>query len=93
MTEQQLAQYEKDRYFEVLTTRDGKVRRYRIEKGWAGNVFLIDEKGKKAEKFCIHPMKEEIPVCDSLLAQKLLLESDEGEFLRIANRTILERAA
>lgn len=88
LTEEQQAQYEKDRFFEVLTTRDGKVRKYRIEHGWAGNVYLIDDQGRKSERFCIHPAKV-LPHADNLLAQKLLLESDEGRFLQIANKTVL----
>jgi hypothetical protein len=36
---------------------------------------------------CIHPYADEwIPEDDWAIAQKLLLEADENEFLRLANR-------
>ena|ERR1017187_5318447 len=80
----QREQYEKDRCFEVHIADKKSVRRYRITQGWAGNVFLVDEQGKKIKKFCIHPTKS-VPYADNLLAQKLLLEADEERFLSIAN--------
>jgi hypothetical protein len=82
----QEVQYRKDRYFEVLS-KDG-TRRYRIRRGWAGNVTVIDLKGREVEKLCIHP-DISVPQEDNLLAQKLLLEADEEEFRRTANITRL----
>jgi hypothetical protein len=82
----QEAQYRRDRYFEVLS-RDG-MRRYRIRRGWAGNVTVIDPKGREVERLCIHP-NVSVPPEDNLLAQKLLLEADEEKFRRTANITRL----
>jgi hypothetical protein len=73
----------KARYFTVHS-RDGK-RQYRIQQGRAGNVFLVEGKNY-VRKFCIHP-KLDCPDEDTMLSQKLLLEGDEQEFLRIANPT------
>lgn len=92
LTADQRCQYESGlRYFDVLTTKDGKTRRYRIEHGWAGNVFLMDDNGRPIERFCIHPALK-VPVADNLIAQKLLLETDEEKFLSIANKTVLRAA-
>jgi hypothetical protein len=70
-------------YFDVLVS--GKT--YRINRGFAGNVHLLD--GRKAvSRFCIHP-SERVPDADAMLSQKLLLEANEAEFIRIANRTVI----
>ncbi len=84
---EQRAQFRKERYFEVITGG----RRYRVKHGWAGNVFRLNEQGQETDRFCIHPTRE-IPVADNLVSQKLLLEANEAEFLRIANRTRLVAA-
>lgn len=66
----------------------GKVdQHYLIEYGYAGNVKLF-HKGKAIAKFCIHPAHN-LPNEDVMLAQKLLLETNEEQFLKIANKTVL----
>ena len=57
---------------------------YRINKGRAGNVEQVDEKGVQLKKLCFHPI-ENVPDFDVMLAQKLMLECCEEEVLRIAN--------
>jgi len=60
---------------------------YRIDRGFAGNVKLLDRKGGDVRKsFCIHP-KIRVPDADAMLAQKLLLEADKESFHKIANIT------
>ncbi len=59
-------------------------RFYRINKGRAGNVEQVDEKGVRLKKLCFHPT-ENVPDFDVMLAQKLMLECCEEEVLRIAN--------
>lgn len=88
LSEAQRKQYKRDRAFDVIVGRTGETRRYRIKYGWAGNVYVIDERGREIEKLCIHP-DAQIPIADNLIAQKLLLESNEAEFRRIANKTRL----
>ena len=83
LTETQLAAFEKDQCIPVDAPSGNK---YLIKKGRSGNVVSIKD-GKPVEKYCIHPSDYEIPDEDCMLAQKLLLEDDEAEFLRIANRT------
>lgn len=63
-------------------------KKYRIERGYAGNVKLVDAEDRPIESFCIHPSVR-VPDADAMLAQKLLLEADEAAFLRTANRTRL----
>lgn len=74
----------KYQYF-LVSSKDGK-RLYRISYGIAGNIHLI-EKGRPVAQYCIHPVG--VPTEDVMLAQKLMLETDEESFLRIANRTSL----
>lgn len=61
---------------------------YRIKRGRQGNVFSLDGRGGLIERLCIHP-EAYVPDADTMLAQKLLLETDEAAFLRTANHTRL----
>lgn len=88
----QRAEWAASRSFHVATA-DG-VRRYRIKLGLAGNVALVKDgeleprvAGGHLRRFCMHVYHPDgkIPDEDNVLAQKLLLESDEAEFLRLAN--------
>lgn len=65
---------------------------YRIKRGIAGNVELLDAKGKPISRYCIHPAQT-VPPEDNMLAQKLLLEADEKAFLKEANMTRIAVAA
>jgi hypothetical protein len=101
LDEGQRAEYLRDKAFTVRLP-DGK--RYRIKKGWAGNVERVedvrlpqqqspslvanDQHYVAVEKLCIHP-NDWVPDQDNMLAQKLLLEADEAKFRRIANITRL----
>lgn len=57
-------------------------RHYRIRQGTHGNVRLIQDE-REVTSYCIQP--DGVPAEDAMLAQKLLLETDEPSFLRIAN--------
>jgi hypothetical protein len=83
LTDEQKKQYLEFEYFE--TTVDDRV--YRIKKGRAGNVYLIDN-GKPKFKYCAHP-NDYTPDGDAMLAQLLMLKTDEAGFIKTANRTIL----
>ena len=76
----------KDRnYFDLeVTGRDGAVKRYRIHKGRSGNVELLAPDGTPLRRYCAHPDLY-VPDEDTMLSQKLVLESDEERFLRTAN--------
>ncbi len=62
---------------------------YKIMRGFAGNIKLLDKAGRDAKSFCIHP-RERVPDADAMLAQKLLLEADTERFHKIANVTELQ---
>lgn len=83
LTPEQRGQYDHDHSFIVNV----KGRRYQVKEGWSGNVKRLNDAGAVAESFCIH-FGEMIPIPDLMLAQKLMLETDEAEFRRIANVTV-----
>lgn len=80
LEDEQKQELEKDGYFHV-ETRDG-TRRYRLRPG--GQPVRVHGEDGRHWAYCIHP-DHGFPTDDVVLAQKLLLESDEEEFLRIAN--------
>jgi hypothetical protein len=82
LTKAQAESLEKHGFFEIVV--EGKT--YRIRQGIYGNVRLI-ENGKETKSFCIQPGG--IPAEDAMLAQKLLLEADEKEFLKIAKARVI----
>lgn len=79
---QQRLDYEKHRYFVV---HGRNKTRYRIRRGRSGNVDVVTKSGHIEHRLCAHP-NEYVPDCDTMLAQKLMLEFDEANFLRVANR-------
>jgi hypothetical protein len=72
----QRRQYRARRWFEV-TTASG--RRYRVLRG---GVVRVQPRGSG---FCIEATSP-VPVADEMLANKLLLETDERRFLATAHR-------
>lgn len=98
LTPEQRRTYEQHAYFDV----DVNGKTYRVRQGTHGNVRLL-ERAKVSpaifatvpaeppliEKvsFCAQPSG--VPAEDAMLAQKLMLESDERKFLEIANWTDL----
>ena len=60
--------------------------RYRVRKFAAGNIDVVDEKGKVIERYCVHCASHAVPKADQLLAQKLHLELNEDEVHRVANK-------
>ena len=72
----QRRQYRGRRWFEV-TTASG--RRYRVLRG---GVVRVDPRGSG---YCIEATSP-VPVADEMLANKLLLETDERRFLATAHR-------
>lgn len=62
----------------VVYTKSG--RGYQIRRGRARNVIEVSTR----RTYCCHPV-DNVPDADTMLAQKLMLESAEEEFLRLAN--------
>jgi hypothetical protein len=65
-------------------TVHGRIARYRIRRGRSGNVDVVNEQGILTHRLCAHP-RAQVPDCDTMLAQKLMLEHDEHAFVRRAN--------
>ncbi len=76
----------KNCFYVEIEGRTGRKERYRIDRGHQGNVKQVDEKGSIIRSFCVHPVG--VPVADTMLAQKLFLESSDesrAEFWETAN--------
>lgn len=81
LTREQRQQFEETQAFEV-TTPSG--RRYRIRRGRSANIDVLGPNGEVTHRLCIHP-GEMVPDEDTMVAQKLMLETAEADVLRIAN--------
>lgn len=92
LSPEQRDHYRRLQCFEVLTTRNGERRRYQIRQGIAGNIYRLDESGAAIESFCIHAAGD-YPTADHMVAQMLMLQSNEEQFLRVANRTRIRSVA
>lgn len=66
-----------------VTGQSGKL--YRIRKGTCRNVEEVDCKGCVIRHLCFHPKDSQIPVYDSMLTQKLMLELHEQYARGVAN--------
>ncbi|HEX7054315.1 MAG TPA: hypothetical protein VF211_10345 [Burkholderiales bacterium] len=77
----QRLEFERTRAF---TVRGESGRRYRIGFGTVANIEVLDERGELLYRLCAKPA--DLPTPAVMLAQKLMLESRETEFLRIAAR-------
>jgi hypothetical protein len=73
-------------FFTLQTFTDGERRIYRIRRGRSRNVEQVTESGQRIKTLCAHPI-EMVPDADTMLAQKLMLEAAETDFLRIANHS------
>lgn len=81
LTSEQLRDYQRKGHFHVI----GKSgQRYRIRKNsYAGNIDVIGANGRAEKVICCHP--DGVPLHDGLITQKLALEHNEAEFLKVAN--------
>jgi hypothetical protein len=90
LDEKQKDTLEKHKWFEVVTP---KGNRYRIQHGRTGNVYRMErhKDGKQdvaVMRYCIHP-EEYVPDEDTMLAQMLMLKTEEDRFEQVANKTRL----
>ena len=85
LNKQQLKEFRKDECISIVTPAGNS---YLIEKGRQGNVIGLDNTGKRKYSYCAHP-EIDCPDFDTMLAQKLMLEHKEKEFLEMANRDYL----
>lgn len=86
LTPAQREQLDRDGHFDV-TAQGG--RRYRLSKySRSYNVSRLDLRGRVVERLCAYPKNSyALPMADQLIAQMLMLKSDEKAFLRIANHS------
>lgn len=60
--------------------------RIRAVENMAANVDVLNSKGGRTHRLCAHARVGTVPLGDQLLAQKIMLELAEDDFLRTANR-------
>lgn len=90
LTPVQLKDFEQHQYFFV---RGSKTRaRYKITRGATFNVVELDAKGDGKTKLCFRPVGAST-IGDTMLAQKIMLETDEPRALKIANRSSIGGSA
>lgn len=80
LSRKQLGELKRRGYFHVMV---GK-RRFRITRKRTHNVMEVDARGRVRKTFCAHPI-DQVPDADTMLAQKLWLETEPKEFFKIAN--------
>jgi hypothetical protein len=79
LTPEQRAEFER---LDAFTVRGRSGRRYRITYGSIANIEVLGTSGMGGRRLCAGPTG--VPVPAVMLAQKLMLETQESEFLRIA---------
>jgi len=80
---EQVEVYRREGHFDIVGSHG---TRYRIRPGTVGNVAWLDAEGRQGGLLCAHPASSHgLPTPDVHLAQMLVLQTDEREFLRIAN--------
>jgi len=83
LSPEQLVQYERNRWFEVVGSKTGK--RYRIQERQQQNVYELDAEGRPIRGWCFMP-KGPLATGDVMLAQKIALETDEKGAMKVALR-------
>ena len=83
LTPEQADHYSRLRFFYV---RAPSGHRYRIRHGRARNVEHVDDLGNRLATLCAHPAID-CPDEDTMLTQMLWLQSNEAQFLQVANRS------
>lgn len=81
LDDSQRREFERTRGF---TIRGQSGQRYCIAFGTVANIGVLNERGELLYRLCAGPTG--VPVLAAMLAQKLMLETHEAEFLAIAVR-------
>jgi len=82
LSQEQLAQFDANNYFEVIGCHSGK--RYRICQGNGANIVELDDHARPTTGWCFVP--GEHLVAGDVMAQKIALETDERGAPEKANR-------
>jgi hypothetical protein len=83
LSPEQRAQFDAERYFDVIGCHSGK--KYRIRYGSSANVDELDDAGAPRMGWCFVP-DAYLVAGDVMLAQKIALETNERAALAVANR-------
>jgi len=84
LSEDQQQQFERDREFIVVGSRGTRYKIRENRGSVVANISVLKDDGSEGHRLCCHP-RDCLPIADVMLAQKLWLESDEQQFLRVAN--------
>lgn len=84
LTDEQLQSLAEKDYFELESSSG---RRYRIYRGIQRNITELDAQGREFNRLCAHSNEMNMPAEDHILVQKLMLETDESGFRKIANHS------
>lgn len=86
LDDEQKEMLEKEARF-IVCSRTGK--KYELRSGFiAGNVSELDAHNKPVARYCCH-VYDDVPQEDNLIAQMLMLTTDEEGFLAKANRSVV----
>lgn len=85
LTPQQRETFDSNGWFVVEGGRSKTQYRIRAVESMVANVDVLKE-GKRIHRLCAHVRVGTVPLGDQLLAQKVMIELAEDDFLRIANR-------
>jgi hypothetical protein len=81
LTPAQRTEFERTSAFKV---RGKSGQQYRITYATTANIEVLSQSGMVVSRLCAGPLG--VPISAVMLAQKLMLEAQESEFLRIAAR-------
>jgi hypothetical protein len=85
LTPDQREVFQRNKWFVVEGGKTKRRYRIRADNYLVANIDVLDG-DVVTHRLCAHSDLSELPLEDHLVAQKLMLESDEDEFLKIANR-------
>jgi hypothetical protein len=87
LTPLQRETFDANGWFIVEGGRTGTQYRVRAVESMVANVDVLNQKsGRPTHRLCAHARVGSVPLGDQLLAQKIMLELAEDDFLRTANR-------
>ena len=89
LSPEQLASYERFRYFDVIGGDTGT--RFRIHHGTQTNIEELSSSGRLVCKWCFVP-DGDLAAGDVMLTQKIALETNERGALMVANRSLYRGA-
>mgnify|MGYP001558038694 CR=1 FL=1 len=84
LNDEQTAHFTADKSFIVVAPDN---QRYRIQKKMSYNVSLLDKDNCSKQFYCTVFEDKTIPVYDLMLSQKIMIESGDNNFFRLANKS------